>query len=54
MDPETYTISFWADYFKISPATIRNVVNYMAYPIFNDATKKIEGVLYFKDTELAK
>jgi hypothetical protein len=33
LDPETYTISFWADYFNISPATIRNVVNYMAYPI---------------------
>ena len=24
LDPETYTISFWADYFNISPATIRN------------------------------
>ena len=32
-DPETFTISFWSDYFNISPATIRNVVNYMAYPI---------------------
>ena len=32
-DPETYTISFWSDYFNIAPATIRNVVNYMAYPI---------------------
>jgi hypothetical protein len=39
MDPETYTISFWSDYFNISPATIRNVVNYMAYPICDDKTK---------------
>ena len=34
-DPETYTISFWSDYFNISPATIRNVVNYMAYPVYD-------------------
>lgn len=33
MEPEVYTISFWSEYFDISPATIRNVVNYMAYPI---------------------
>ena len=32
-NPETFTISFWSDYFNIAPATIRNVVNYMAYPI---------------------
>jgi hypothetical protein len=32
-DPETFTISFWSEYFNISPATIRNIVNYMAYPI---------------------
>jgi len=35
-DPETYTISFWADYFNIAPATVRNVVNYMAYPICDE------------------
>jgi len=46
-DPETYTISFWADYFNISPATIRNIVNYLAFPIFDDKTKKLEAVLYF-------
>ena len=54
IDPEIYTISFWSDYFKISPATVRNVVNYMAYPIVDDKTKKVKMVLYFKDTELAK
>lgn len=41
MDPETYTISFWSDYFNIAPATIRNVVNYMAYPVTDDKTKKV-------------
>jgi len=50
MDPETYTINFWSDYFNISPSTIRNVVNYMAYPIHDQKTKKIVQILYFKDT----
>lgn len=34
-DPETYTVGFWADYFNIPAATVRNVVNYMAYPIID-------------------
>jgi len=46
-DPETYTISFWSDYFKISPATVRNVVNYMAYPICDSKTKRVKQILYF-------
>lgn len=53
-DPETYTINFWADYFKISSSTIRNIVNYLAYPIIDDKTKKIKMILYFQDTELQK
>lgn len=53
-DPETYTISFWADYFNISPSTIRNIVNYMAYPIIDQKTKRVELVLYFQDTELVQ
>jgi len=46
-DPDTFSISFWSDYFNISPATVRNVVNYMAYPIVDDKTKKVIKVLYF-------
>ena len=53
-DPETFTISFWSDYFNIAPATVRNVVNYMAYPIVDDETKKVKTVLFFQDTELAQ
>jgi hypothetical protein len=52
-DPEIFTISFWSDYFNISPATVRNVVNYMAYPVVDQKTKKVKTILYFKDTELA-
>jgi len=40
-DPETYNIAFWAEYFKISPASVRNIVNYMAYPIIDLETKKV-------------
>lgn len=53
-DPETYTVSFWADYFNISPSTVRNIVNYMAYPVVNEKTKQVDQVLYFKDTELVQ
>lgn len=35
MDPETYNIAFWSEYFKISPAVIRNIMNYVAYPVYD-------------------
>lgn len=54
LDPETYTITFWSEFFKISPAVIRNIVNYMAYPIFDMKTMKLSKILYFKDTELVE
>ena len=38
-DPEVFTVSFWSEYFKIAPATIRNIVNYMAYPVLDLNTK---------------
>lgn len=53
-DPETYTIAFWAEYFQISPASVRNIVNYMAYPIIDVETKKVKQVLYFIDIDLMK
>ena len=53
-DPDTYTVSFWADHFKINPAAIRNMVNYLAYPLADPETKKVTKVLYFIDSELQK
>lgn len=38
-DPDTFTVSFWADYFNVAPASIRNIVNYMAYPVIDQKTK---------------
>ena len=51
-DPQTFTIEFWADYFKISPAAIRNIVNYVAYPLTDPQTKKVIKVLTFIDSEM--
>lgn len=36
------------------PAAVRNIVNYMAYPVVDLNTKKVKDVLYFVDTELQK
>ena len=51
-DPETYTVSFWANHFKISPAALRNIVNYIAFPMINIETKEVDRVLTFIDSEL--
>ena len=51
-DPETYNISFWSDHFKISPAALRNILNYVAYPITDPDSKQVTKVLYFIDSEL--
>ena len=52
MDPALYNVSFWANHFKISPAAIRNIVNYVAFPLINIDTKEVDKVLTFIDSEL--
>lgn len=42
-NPELYNVHFWSEHFKIEPAAIRNIFNYLAFPIFDEnsrATKK--------------
>ena len=53
-DPETYTISFWSEHFNIAPATLRNILNYVAFPQTDPDTKQVTKVLYFIDSELQK
>ena len=53
-DPDTYTISFWSEHFKINPATLRNILNYVAFPETDPDTKQVKRVLYFIDSELQK
>jgi len=51
-DPNLYTIQFWADHFKITPASMRNMVNYIAYPLTDPETKQVTKILTFIDSEL--
>lgn len=51
-DPELYNVQFWADFFKISPASIRNIFNYLAYPVTDPVTKQVTKILYFIDSDL--
>lgn len=51
-DPQTFNIEFWADYFKIPAAALRNIVNYVAYPLCDPVTKQVTKTLYFIDSEM--
>jgi hypothetical protein len=51
-DPQTFTVQFWADYFKIPAASIRNIVNYVAYPVTDPTTKQVIKVMTFIDSEM--
>lgn len=33
---------------------MRNIVNYMAYPVVDLVTKKVKDILYFIDSDLQK
>lgn len=51
-DPETFNLQFWSDHFKIPASALRNIVNYVAFPITDQKTKQVTQVLYFIDSEL--
>lgn len=51
-NPRKYNIAFWADHFQITPAAIRNIVNYIAYPLVDQETKKVVRVMTFIDSDL--
>jgi hypothetical protein len=35
-------------------ASVRNIVNYVAYPIVDPSSKKVKDVLYFVDSDLQR
>ncbi|KAM3141918.1 hypothetical protein pb186bvf_006004 [Paramecium bursaria] len=35
-DPKTYNLQFWAEHFNIEPQKLRNIFNYIAYPLENN------------------
>ena len=51
-DPQTFNLQFWSDYLKIPPSALRNIVNYVAYPLCDPETKQIVKILTFIDSEL--
>ena len=48
-DPKLYNIQFWSDHFKIEPAALRNIFNYVAFPVVDPVTKTVKKILYFID-----
>jgi hypothetical protein len=53
-DPETYNINYWQDYFKVSTQTLRNIFNYIFFPIPDPKNPtEVAKILYFKDFNLA-
>lgn len=53
-NPSKYNIAFWANHFSIAPAAIRNIVNYVAYPLVDQETKHVIKVMTFIDSDLQK
>jgi hypothetical protein len=54
-NPEIYNINYWQDYFKVTTHTLRNIFNYVFFPIPDEKSLSDVGkILYFKDAELAK
>lgn len=53
-DPELFNLQFWSDHYNIPAAALRNIVNYVAFPVTDQKTKKVIEVLYFIDSDLVK
>jgi hypothetical protein len=54
-DPETYNFSYWEKYFGVSKITLRNIFNYIFFPIPDEKNPSEVGkILYFKDIEFEK
>eukprot|EP01017_Pseudomicrothorax_dubius_P038459 TRINITY_DN5761_c0_g2_i4.p1 TRINITY_DN5761_c0_g2~~TRINITY_DN5761_c0_g2_i4.p1 ORF type:complete len:187 (-),score=60.28 TRINITY_DN5761_c0_g2_i4:117-677(-) len=45
-DPQKYNLSFWADHFNIVPEKLRNIFNYVAFPVPDHEGTKDTGRLY--------
>ena len=51
-DPYFYNVKFWAKHFKIDPAAIQNIFNYLGYPVVNPETKNVDKTLIFIDVDM--
>lgn len=49
-DKDKYNFDYWLDLFKVEPQTLRNIFNYVYFPIPSmDKPEEIDKVLYFQD-----
>lgn len=46
-DPKKYSAEFFALYFNIEPQKIKNIVNYVGFPIIDEENGKIGKILRF-------
>jgi hypothetical protein len=54
-DPEKYNFAYWEKYFNVSKVTLRNIFNYMFFPLPDEKNPNEVGkILYFKDVEFEK
>lgn len=54
-DPEKYNFSFWEQYFGVSKTTLRNIFNYIFFPLPDENNPtEIAKILYFQDVEFTK
>ena len=54
-DPQKYNFSYWEKYFKVKKQTLRNIFNYVFFPIPDEKNPKEVGkILYFQDVEFAE
>lgn len=51
-DPHLYNVRFWAKHFKIDPAAIRNIFNYLGYPVIDPQTRTVKNTLVFIDVDM--
>ena len=54
-NPEKYNFSYWENYFKVDNKTLRNIFNYVFFPLPDEKNKEETGkILYFQDFEFSK
>lgn len=54
-DMEKYDFQYWEKYFRVDGKTLRNIFNYVYFPIPDDSnSQEVSKVLQFQDAEYAK
>ncbi len=54
-DFEKYNFSYWQNYFGVEKSTLRNIFNYIFFPLPDEKNpSEVRKILYFKDFEFEK